>query len=514
MQPIDNSRRPLVRRSPPRPPVAADGAAYAHAALPPEAAAPSSLRLAAPALFIEARFRELTLAGRLLRADEPAAFVVGAAAGVDAPVNPAWLPEPVALGDDAGGARRHALVEPAEGGVGFALNLGPAMRAELITSVQRLALTPDHGRAEAPLALPPDACLRVPCGEVVFEITAAEPAATVPRPWVPARWRDGARYPLAVALALLVLIAVARLVPSDPRALSLDDLGRDHRFTGMVTVPIDLTTMDLQKTLGLKAPGGAGAPAAAKPAGEAGSKNAPRVDRRMAFKGNAITPTTAQQAAAQIRNAGILPFLDAGRTGAMAELLSDRPAMGSDLADAMGHLDGVALGDAYGVGGLSSIGTGSGGGGTHEGTIGVGGLGTIGRFGQGTGAGPGYGTGAGRLGPRRAGTPEILPGIANVRGSLDKEIIRRIVRRHMNEIRYCYEQSLTTHPHLQGRTVVQFTISGTGQVLASVLQSSTMGVVAVDSCVVNAVKRWDFPAPNGGGVVIVSYPFQFTPAGG
>jgi hypothetical protein len=50
-------------------------------------------------------------------------------------------------------------------------------------------------------------------------------------------------------------------------------------------------------------------------------------------------------------------------------------------------------------------------------------------------------------------------------------------------------------------------------VLASVLQSSTLNAVAVESCVVNAVKRWDFPKPAGGGLVIVSYPFQFTRPG-
>ena len=52
------------------------------------------LRLAAPALLIEARFRGMTLASRLLRADEARTFSIGDARGGDAPVNPAWLPEP------------------------------------------------------------------------------------------------------------------------------------------------------------------------------------------------------------------------------------------------------------------------------------------------------------------------------------------------------------------------------------------------------------------------------------
>jgi TonB family protein len=96
-----------------------------------------------------------------------------------------------------------------------------------------------------------------------------------------------------------------------------------------------------------------------------------------------------------------------------------------------------------------------------------------------------------------------------VRGSLDKEIIRRIIRRHINEVKYCYETELTKKADLSGRVAVQFTIAATGQVIASVLQSSTMGNIRVENCVVQAVRRWEFPKPMGGGIVIVSYPFNF-----
>ena len=50
--------------------------------------------------------------------------------------------------------------------------------------------------------------------------------------------------------------------------------------------------------------------------------------------------------------------------------------------------------------------------------------------------------------------------------------------------------------------------------MASVLQNSTMGNARVENCIVQAVRRWEFPKPLGGGIVIVSYPFVFTPAGG
>lgn len=97
------------------------------------------------------------------------------------------------------------------------------------------------------------------------------------------------------------------------------------------------------------------------------------------------------------------------------------------------------------------------------------------------------------------------------KGSLDKEIIRRVMRSHVHEIKACYDRELTNKPDLAGRITVQFTISATGQVIASVLQKSTMGEPALEACTVQAVRTWQFPKPIGGGIVIVSYPFVLTP---
>jgi TonB family protein len=508
MQPIDPARRPQTRRST-RLPAGAFAGPDPHLDLGADAPVASApLHLDAPALLVEARFGEVPLASRLLRADVPGSFTIGAARGADAPVNPAWLPAPAAPRDPPA----HPLVERVE--AGFVVNLTPAMRAELRTPVQRLALPPDHGHAEAPLALPPGACLRIPCGEVTFELHAAEPAPTLPRPWFPSRWRDGVGYPLGVAFALLLLLAAAHFVPSDPRALSLDALGAAHRFDRFISVPLDIYAPPIEQALGLhSAAGGPGAPAAAEPSGTAGSPKALQADRRLAIKGPAA-PTNAREAAARIRSNPMLALLDGAPTGALGDVMSDRPMLGAELADATGHLVATTIGDAYGLGGLGSHGTGAGAGGEHEGTLGGGGLGTIGRYGGGAGNRTGYGTGVGTLRRRVARVPEAYPGIGDVRGNLDKEIIRRIVRRHVNEVRYCYEQALSAHPSLEGRLVVQFTIAPTGRVLASVLSSSSLGSPAVEACVVNAVKRWEFPQPLGGGLVIVSYPFQLAPAGG
>src|SRR5436190_4127644 len=198
------------------------------------------------------------------------------------------------------------------------------------------------------------------------------------------------------------------------------------------------------------------------------------------------------------KNAGILGVLKMNEGSHLASIFGRDTALGNDPSDVLGGLVGNAIGEAYGVGGLGLVGTGSGGGGTGEGTIGLGNLGTIGKGGGG-GNGSGYGRGAGGLGGRRASAPEVVPGTAEVRGSLDKEIIRRIIRRHINEVKFCYERELVKSANLVGRVMIQFTIAGTGMVAASVVQASTMNNPPVEQCIAQAVRRWEFPKPTGGG---------------
>jgi TonB family protein len=112
---------------------------------------------------------------------------------------------------------------------------------------------------------------------------------------------------------------------------------------------------------------------------------------------------------------------------------------------------------------------------------------------------------------RRVRAPDVIPDLAEVHGSLDREIVGGVIRRHLNEVKYCYGAALTSQPNLSGRLKVQVTIAATGEVIASVLQSSTMGNVHVENCVVQTVRRWKFPAPMVGGIVTVSYPIDFTP---
>lgn len=118
----------------------------------------------------------------------------------------------------------------------------------------------------------------------------------------------------------------------------------------------------------------------------------------------------------------------------------------------------------------------------------------------------GHGRSAGGLGGRRARAPDVIPG-PQINAGVGKN---SIAQGHRNEVKLCYEKELARNPTLAGRIEVQFTISAQGKVIAAVLVKSTMNHPVVESCVVAAVRRWEFPRPIGGGIVIVSYPFNFS----
>ncbi len=179
--------------------------------------------------------------------------------------------------------------------------------------------------------------------------------------------------------------------------------------------------------------------------------------------------------------------------------------LGTGVNDALGGLQGGAgVGDAQGVGGLGSRGSGAGGGGTG---LGLGGLGT-----KGGGRGRG-GYGAIDLGGKGKDTTRVIPGKTTVVGGLDKDVIMKVIKRHQNEIKFCYEQELQKNPALAGKVAVAWTIDPTGGVSEANVSESSVGNANVEGCIVQRIRRWKFPEPAGGGVVNVTFPWIFKAAG-
>lgn len=110
--------------------------------------------------------------------------------------------------------------------------------------------------------------------------------------------------------------------------------------------------------------------------------------------------------------------------------------------------------------------------------------------------------------------PRVRQAQAEVVGPLDRDIIRRIVRAHINEVRYCYNEGLSADPALSGRVAIQFTIGSAGKVVEAVVASSTLDEddddEGVATCIGTAVQRWKFPKFEGEAAV-VTYPFVLSP---
>jgi len=230
--------------------------------------------------------------------------------------------------------------------------------------------------------------------------------------------------------------------------------------------------------------------------GQAGSKTAPRRDARA---------ERARDERSIVASSGLLKALGAGKGASDVFGV----ALEKGVKDAMGHLTGPRAGEARGDGGmgLKSLG-GTGGGGDGSGL----GLARIGTNGIGGGLAR-YGEGKGGLHGKETAEIGLGPGKPVVVGSIDPELIRKVVHDHRAQIRTCYETQLTSSPNLAGKVVSAWTIDPTGLVTEAHTQESTLHDKTVETCVASKIKTWRFPIPKGGGEVFVTYPFIFTPGG-
>jgi hypothetical protein len=106
-----------------------------------------------------------------------------------------------------------------------------------------------------------------------------------------------------------------------------------------------------------------------------------------------------------------------------------------------------------------------------------------------------------------------LPGATLSRlGTLPRDFIAKIIRKHWGGIKGCYEPELHEAPAPFGTLTVAFTIAGGGRVTAASISQDDMHSAALEGCVLGEVGKWVFPEPKGGGNVYVTYPWKFSPA--
>lgn len=184
--------------------------------------------------------------------------------------------------------------------------------------------------------------------------------------------------------------------------------------------------------------------------------------------------------------------LSGGTNNAIDQGLSGLKAPGSGSASA----DGLAGMDARGGGPGGPPGSG----------LSIGGLGGPGRP---HGAPVGFG-----LNPH--GKPTFAPGDGPrqvVGNGLEKDVVMAVIRRHQSEIKFCYERELQQNAKLAGKIAVTWTIDATGSIADAVVAESGIDNANVEACMLERIRRWRFPEPKGGGVVVITFPWVFHAAG-
>lgn len=91
---------------------------------------------------------------------------------------------------------------------------------------------------------------------------------------------------------------------------------------------------------------------------------------------------------------------------------------------------------------------------------------------------------------------------------LSRDEVGRVIHAHREEIQFCYESSLLKNPHVQGKLLMKFTVSSSGQVSTTQVVESEVGSF-MEKCLQEKLKAWNFPKPKGGVTVAVQYPFLF-----
>jgi hypothetical protein len=174
--------------------------------------------------------------------------------------------------------------------------------------------------------------------------------------------------------------------------------------------------------------------------------------------------------------------------------------LGGGVMDGLGRSTGPK-GKQFGTG-LGWDGDGPGGGGVAEGLSG--GTGTKGHGGDGSSLAGGEPTGKKREGKLAKGGQVIQI------GNMDAALIDQVVKQHLNQYRYCYQRELQKDYSLGGKVTLKWIIASDGSVSSANVKRETIKNSAVTSCMLNVARRMQFSQPKGG-IVIVSYPFLFSP---
>jgi hypothetical protein len=98
-----------------------------------------------------------------------------------------------------------------------------------------------------------------------------------------------------------------------------------------------------------------------------------------------------------------------------------------------------------------------------------------------------------------------------VMGSIEPEVLRKILQEYLPQFKFCYQQELQEHSEkIKGIVDLNFRIEGDGKVsTVNIKTASTQFSSKGISCMSNILRIIAFPKPKGGGLVDVRQPLNF-----
>lgn len=415
------------------------------------------------------------------------------------------------------------LVAPSANGDDFVFNYGAGIDGELLldgtaTSLADLIAT---GKAKPSpvvagaleLPIPPRAKIRAKAGQTTFMVSAvAEPRHQAAPLFDHLEARTLKYFAGALAFHLGVIL-IANTIPSDDTSAAIDiadEMRLENKTSQTVKddLPPDQQPEDHGEGTGET---GVAAKAMKLDEGQAGDHDSNDTNKHLAVKDMKTTPQiTREEAIHDAQIAGILGSLSSPEHNFNALVDETGLSSGFDDATFYGNLYGADAGTAHGEFGGGLIGFGRGGGCPAGGDCGL--IGNGGRYntiGSGRHAGGGWGGLGGdglKMKKHEARIPVDWHGTASIVGGLDRAIIKRYIKMNIEKISYCYEHELIARPNLEGSVNIVFFISPNGVVTSA---SGKGFDTTVDDCVAGVISRIEFPKPQDGGGVNVTYPFTF-----
>ncbi len=87
-------------------------------------------------------------------------------------------------------------------------------------------------------------------------------------------------------------------------------------------------------------------------------------------------------------------------------------------------------------------------------------------------------------------------------GSIDTKQVNRYMNSHFSEVKACYERRLKVNSFLEGKLDLNINVASTGKVTGISVNKDTVRDQEMLACVKRTIRRWQFPKPNGGRVII------------